>query len=367
MAHFIPTTEKTGEDDLINLHMKHVWKLHGTPLIHSTDRHGSFTSKVTKKMFRALGIEQRFSTAYHPQTQGQVKNLNGWLKTFLRMFCNHQKNNWSDLLHLAEFAWNNHHHSSIGMTPFYANYGMHPTMTDVPTIGQENMPNQIKRLLEAQDDIKEQMGKAQREQKVQYDKKRAQELIFKVGDMVYLATDHMVTDEGSKKLSDLRTGPFPVIGVMGEGTYKLKLPLHMKVNPVFNVCLLTKAEEDPIPGQAPSEPSPIIVEGHQEYEIEKIIAANWFNKHFQFKVKYKGYNKEHDKWQFRDDLLEDLGTEALHLLVAQFYQENPDALKPSDRTKTRVMPKPLSRKSSCLTPRCSRHLGGYCNETRPHH
>jgi len=100
-------------------------------------------------MFKALGIKQRFSMAYHPQTQGQVENLNGWLETFLRMFCNHQKNIWSDLLHLVEFAWNNHHHLSIGMTPFYTNYGMHPTMTDVPSAGQENIPVQIKRLLEA--------------------------------------------------------------------------------------------------------------------------------------------------------------------------------------------------------------------------
>ena len=58
MAHFIPTTEKTGEDNLVDLHMKHVWKLHGIPLIHSTNRHGTFTSRVTRKMFKALGIEQ---------------------------------------------------------------------------------------------------------------------------------------------------------------------------------------------------------------------------------------------------------------------------------------------------------------------
>jgi len=211
MAHFIPTTEKAGEDDLVDLHMKYVWKLHGTPLIHSTDRHGTFTSKVTRKMFKALGIEQRFSTAYHPQTQGQVENLNGWLETFLRMFCTHQKDNWAELLHLAEFAWNNHHHSSINMTPFFANYGMHPTMTDVPSAGQQDTPTCIKRLGELRLEIREQIGKAQKEQERQYNKRREQEPKFSIGDKVYLATDHMVTDEGSKKLSDLWTGPFQII------------------------------------------------------------------------------------------------------------------------------------------------------------
>ena len=161
MAHFMPTTEKANEEDLIDLHIKNVWKLHGTPLIHSTDRHGNFTSKYVQKMFKALGIEQRFSMAYHPQTQGQVENLNGWLEQFLRMFCDHCKENWADLLPMAEFAWNNHHHSSLDMTPFYANTGMHPTITDVPSEGQYDVPKRIKRIMESQADIKAQLLRSQ--------------------------------------------------------------------------------------------------------------------------------------------------------------------------------------------------------------
>jgi hypothetical protein len=170
MAHFIPTTEKASEDDLIDLHMRNVWKLHGMPLIHSTDRHGNFTSKYIWKMFKALGIEQRFSTAYHPQTQGQVENLNGWLETYLRMFCDHQKRNWASLLHTAEFAWNNHHHSSLGMTPFYANSGMHPTTTDVPSMGQTDTVGRITRIHESRELAKALLVKAQEEQKVTYDR-----------------------------------------------------------------------------------------------------------------------------------------------------------------------------------------------------
>ena len=110
-------------------------------------------SKYVQKMFAALGIEQRFSTAYHPQTQGQVENLNGWLETFLQMHCNSQKDNWADLLHMAEFTWNNHYHSSLGMSPFYANYGMHPTMTDAPVGDQRDIPGRIKQLLETRENI----------------------------------------------------------------------------------------------------------------------------------------------------------------------------------------------------------------------
>jgi len=318
MAHFIPTMEKVGEEDPIDIHMKHVWKLHSLPLIHSTDQHGNFTLKYIQKMFKALGIEQRFSTAYHPQTQGQVENLNGWLETFLQMFCNHQKNNWADLLHMAEFAWNNHHHSSLKMTPFFTNYGMHPMMMDVPTTGQQDTPKRIERLLELRKEIREQLRTAQRRQETQYNKGRVLEPEFKPGDKVYLATNNLITDKGSKKLSDLRMGPFKIIKAVGPRAYKLKPLTHMKVNPTFNVALLTKHNEGLIPGRAPSEPTPVIVEGQEQYEIERILDSSWLGKHFQYKVTYKGYGKEHDEWQFRDDLLEDLGEKVLQELEEHF-------------------------------------------------
>jgi len=80
---------------------------------------------------------------------------------------------------------------------------MHPTMTNILSAGQQDMPTQIKRLLEAQEEIKEQMGKAQEEQKHQYNKRRTQEPKFNIGDKVYVATDNMVTDEGLKNLVTL--------------------------------------------------------------------------------------------------------------------------------------------------------------------
>jgi transposase InsO family protein len=165
MAHFVPCTEAKGEEDIIDLHLKHVWKHHGLPLVHSTDRHGNFSSDYIKKLFKGLGIEQRFSTAYHPQTQGQVENLNGWLETYLRMFCDHQKKNWSGLLHLAEFAWNNHYHHSIKTTPFFANYARHPVLTDRAPLEEASTPNRIQRIHEVQKDIEGDLHLAQRIQK----------------------------------------------------------------------------------------------------------------------------------------------------------------------------------------------------------
>jgi hypothetical protein len=110
----------------------------------------------------------------------------------------------------------------------------------------------------------------------------------------------------------------------------------MRVNPTFNVSLLTGAGSDPIEGRAPSEPAPVIVDGHEEYTLDKFIASNWSNGQFQYKVTWKGYGKESDEWLFRDNLLEDLGKESLADFEKEFYENHPTALRHTDQERTRI-------------------------------
>ena len=74
--------------------------------------------------------------AYHLESQGQVESNNKWLEMYLQIFSQYQQDDWSEFLHTAEFAYNNHHHPSIDMTPFYTNYGYHPVYTDHTTNDQ---------------------------------------------------------------------------------------------------------------------------------------------------------------------------------------------------------------------------------------
>jgi len=119
-AYFIPCNTTETAQSLAHLHAKHVWTHEGFPQIHSFDRGPQFQAEYTKELYKKLGIEHRLSTAYHPQSQGQVENLNGWLETYLQMFIGHRQDDWVDHLHTAQFAWNNHYHASIGTTPFFA-------------------------------------------------------------------------------------------------------------------------------------------------------------------------------------------------------------------------------------------------------
>ena len=70
-----------------------------------------------------MGTRLRFSTAYHPQTDGQSERTIQTLEDFLRASVADFGSDWDDHLALCEFAYNNDYHSSIEMAPFKALYG----------------------------------------------------------------------------------------------------------------------------------------------------------------------------------------------------------------------------------------------------
>jgi hypothetical protein len=63
------------------------------------------------------------SSAYHPQTDGQIERVNQILEDMLRACIIHYGTSWDKCLALAEFSYNNSYHSSIQMAPFEALYG----------------------------------------------------------------------------------------------------------------------------------------------------------------------------------------------------------------------------------------------------
>ena len=75
-----------------------------------------------------MKIKRRLSTAFHPQTDGQTERQNQTLEHYLRVYCYEQQNDWAELLPVAEFAYMQSKHKTLGCSPFYAIYGYHPTL-----------------------------------------------------------------------------------------------------------------------------------------------------------------------------------------------------------------------------------------------
>ena len=128
MVHFIPTIEKMLAEGLARLFRDNVWKLHGLPESIVLDRGLQFAAGIMQKLNRMLGIESKLSTAFHPQTDGQMERVNQELEQYLRMFIDHRQEQWPGWLGMAEFAYNNKTHSSTKVSPFKANYRQDPRM-----------------------------------------------------------------------------------------------------------------------------------------------------------------------------------------------------------------------------------------------
>ena len=110
-----------------HLFIEHVFRHHGLPHRLLSDQGSQFTSSFWKHVFSALRTKLVTTTPYYPQGNGQVERANRTIVEGLRAFVNSRKDDWQEYLHLFEFAYNNTVHSATKTTPFFLNYGRHPT------------------------------------------------------------------------------------------------------------------------------------------------------------------------------------------------------------------------------------------------
>jgi len=107
MSHLIPCSKDQNVQQFANLFMKEIVRLHRLPHDIITARGTLYTSDLWKETTRKLVVEQRLSTAFHPQKDGQTERINAILEQYLRAYINYQQDNWCGYLPFAEFAYNN--------------------------------------------------------------------------------------------------------------------------------------------------------------------------------------------------------------------------------------------------------------------
>ncbi|KAA3481076.1 Gag protease polyprotein [Gossypium australe] len=84
LTHFIPVHTDYSLDKLVELYISEVVRLHGVPVSIILDGDPRFTSRFWKKLQEALGTKLNFSTAFHPQTDGQSERVMQILEDMLR-------------------------------------------------------------------------------------------------------------------------------------------------------------------------------------------------------------------------------------------------------------------------------------------
>ena len=251
VAHFLPVKETISASQLAELYTAKIVSLHGVPLEISSDRGSIFTSRFWASFQKAMGTNLLFSTAYHPQTSGQVERVNQILEDMLRACVISFGMKWEECLPFAEFSYNNSYQASLGMAPFEALYGRKcRTPLNWSETGERQIfgPDVINEAEEKVRIIRDNLKIAQSRQKSYYDSKH-RDMIYQPGDQAYLRVTPMRGTHrfGIKgKLAPRYIGPFKVLAKRGEVAYLLELPEKLsKVHDVFHVSQLKKCFKDP--------------------------------------------------------------------------------------------------------------------------
>ncbi|GJT07505.1 putative nucleotidyltransferase, ribonuclease H [Tanacetum coccineum] len=122
-AHFLPIRKDYPVSKLAEMFQQEIVRLHGTPSAIVSDRDPRFTSRFWKGLQKAWGTRLKFSTAFHPETDGQSERTIQTLEDMLRSCALEWAGNWDDYICLVEFAYNNSWHASIKWAPFEMLYG----------------------------------------------------------------------------------------------------------------------------------------------------------------------------------------------------------------------------------------------------
>lgn len=144
---------------------------------------------------------------------------------------------------------------------------------------------------------------------------------LKIGDKVWLLSRNIKTQRPTGKLDHRRLGPYKILEKIGSRSYKLELPHTMKIHPVFHINLLERFIEDAIPGRKPKELPPVIINNHEEYEVEHIVDSRIHKRKLQYLVHWQNYSIMDRTWEPVENLTH------CRELINKFHTKHPNRPK----------------------------------------
>jgi len=274
---FIPTTDNVTSIDVADAFVMHVFAKHGIPLHVSFDHGSEFTSQFFHSPGALLRMRLHFTSGHHPSANGQVERLNSTLKQFLRIYCNYEQDNWSKLLPLAEFAYNNAPHTSTGVSPSFATRGYDLLIAVYPDAEVTDLRAKHFAINfdEVHQFLRSRMQDAQDSMAQYANQDHMESLPFRVGDRAYIRTDHIQTNRTARKLAEKKIGPFPIISQPSAMSFTLCLPSTIHIHPVFHISQLEPEHPNTFANCDQPPPPPLIIDGQPEYLIKRIINSKY--------------------------------------------------------------------------------------------
>lgn len=243
MVHFLPCKKAADASYVAQLFFHEVVRLHGIPSSITSDHDVKFVSHFWKVLWQRLNTTLKFSSAYHPQTDGQTEVVNRSLGNMLRCVAADHPKNWDLTLPQVEFAYNSVPNRSTGYSPSSIVYTKAPNQS-VDLVALPHPKNRTAmefadQIVHLHQDVKHKLESANAQYKAHADRHRRPKS-FTEGDLVMVHLRKARFQTGTyHKLQAKKIGPFPILHKINDNAYVIDLPSHLQISNTFNVADLS--------------------------------------------------------------------------------------------------------------------------------
>ncbi|KAK1586319.1 hypothetical protein Q3G72_001248 [Acer saccharum] len=250
MVHFIPCKKTTDAVSVSQFFFREIYRLHGLPTSIVSDRDTRFLSHFWRSLWKLVNTRLDFSSAYHPQTDGQTEVVNKSLGNLLRCLVGENTRAWDQKLSQAKFAHNHAINRSTGFSPFQVVYSVLPrgSLDLLPLPNKTRIHGKagdfVEHLQDTHKMVRENLLKSTEKYKAAADKKRRL-VEFEVGNFVWaMLTKDRFSVKEYNKLAAKKIGPLKVLEKINPNAYRLKLPSHIRTVDMFNMKHLVPYLDD---------------------------------------------------------------------------------------------------------------------------
>jgi hypothetical protein len=298
----------TTAEETTKLLIQHVWKLHELLTTMISNRNSQFIFLVWDTICRMLRIKAKLFIAFHSKTNEQSEIFNQKMKRYLRVYVNHQQDDWADWLFMIEYAFNAFISVITQMFSFLVNYEFESRMSFDHVEFEENTVrdrlNKFRRraIVFIMKNIwkfaKKHMKKSQQNHVTYVNRHRISTSDYQMKNQVWLSTKNIQIDRSSRKLDHKMIKSFKILKKR-DNSYKLDLSNEMNIHSIFHISLLRKNSQNLILDQIISSSSSIIIDDEKEFDVEDIIDSRLIkralNKRLQYKIRWIEHSSNR-KW-----------------------------------------------------------------------